>query len=29
MPKLEPFLPVIHQILEADKKAPKRQVSPS
>ena len=24
-PKLEPFLPVIHQILEADKKAPKKQ----
>jgi len=23
--KLEPFLPVIHQILEADKKAPKKQ----
>jgi transposase len=24
-PKLEPFLPVIHQILEADKKAPRKQ----
>ena len=24
-PKLEPFLPVIHQILEDDKKAPKKQ----
>src|SRR5512142_964108 len=24
-PKLDPFLPVIHQILEADKKAPKKQ----
>src|SRR3954468_17123827 len=24
-PKLEPFLPVIHEILEADKKAPKKQ----
>src|SRR5512143_4311246 len=24
-PKLEPFLPVIHQILEGDKKAPKKQ----
>ena len=24
-PKLEPFLPVIHQILEEDKKAPKKQ----
>ena len=24
-PKLAPFLPVIHQILEADKKAPRKQ----
>jgi transposase len=24
-PKLEPFLPVIHQVLEADKKAPEKQ----
>ena len=24
-PKLDPFLPVIHQILEADKKAPRKQ----
>ena len=24
-PKLEPFLPVIHQILEDDKKAPRKQ----
>src|SRR4051812_1804766 len=24
-PKLDPFLPVIHQILEADRKAPRKQ----